>query len=643
LDDRRFQDLVDDAKRYVQRRCPEWSDHNVSDPGVTLIETYAMVVDQLLYRLNQVPDRLYVRFLELLGMPLDPPTAAIAATTFWLSAEQQDTVTVPAGTEVATQRTETDQALSFTTTENLAIVACKLVAVATEASNARPEDRTTALRLKEPFAAFSARPVTGDKLLIGLSVAVPRCAVALRFECTVEGVGVDPTQPPLIWEACTGGNVWVRCEVEYDQTGGLNKSGDVVMHVPAEHKASVIAGQSAGWLRCQVVDTRPNQQPYTKSPQIHGARAFTTGGTIDAAYSEIIRNEFLGVSDAVPGQRFPLAHRPVVAGSEPLVVQVGAGDAQEEWRQVSHFADSGEDDRHFVLDQIGGEIVFGPGVRQPDGLVRYYGAIPKKGAAIKIPRYRVGGGRRGNVARGAITALRASVPYVTRVENRRPASGGVDGEDVDNAKRRAPLFLRARQRAVTVADYESLACEADPRAARVRCIPGEDHEAAVLRLLVVPALPGQPSEPVEWAALQPRRDVLDTIAAYLDERRVLGTRLLIKAPTYRLITALATVRLGTLAAPGRVTQDVLGALYRYLHPLYGGPDGAGWPFGRTVQAGELLAAAQRVAGVDVVEDVRLYLVDPQNWRRIEGAQLKVELDPYSLPFSVKHFVELAGS
>ena len=38
LDDRTFQDLVDDAKRLVQQRCPTWTDHNVSDPGVTLIE-----------------------------------------------------------------------------------------------------------------------------------------------------------------------------------------------------------------------------------------------------------------------------------------------------------------------------------------------------------------------------------------------------------------------------------------------------------------------------------------------------------------------------------------------------------------------------------------------------------------------------
>ena len=70
LDDRRFQDLVDDAKRLVQRRCPEWTDHNVSDPGVTLIETFAYMVDQVLYRLNRVPERSYVTFLELMGVEL---------------------------------------------------------------------------------------------------------------------------------------------------------------------------------------------------------------------------------------------------------------------------------------------------------------------------------------------------------------------------------------------------------------------------------------------------------------------------------------------------------------------------------------------------------------------------------------------
>ncbi|MCW2640967.1 MAG: putative baseplate assembly protein, partial [Dactylosporangium sp.] len=106
LDDRRFQDLVDDAKRLVQQRCPEWTDHNVSDPGVTLIETFAFMVDQLLYRLNRVPDRHYLKFLDLIGVRPFAPTAACADVTFWLSAPRETVVAVPAGSQVATVRTD---------------------------------------------------------------------------------------------------------------------------------------------------------------------------------------------------------------------------------------------------------------------------------------------------------------------------------------------------------------------------------------------------------------------------------------------------------------------------------------------------------------------------------------------------------
>ena len=106
LDDRRFQDLVDEAKRRVQQRCPEWTDHNVSDPGVTLIETFAWMTDQLLYRLNRVPDLNYVKFLELIGVTLLPPTAASTELTFRLSKAQEDWKYIPVGTEVSTPRSE---------------------------------------------------------------------------------------------------------------------------------------------------------------------------------------------------------------------------------------------------------------------------------------------------------------------------------------------------------------------------------------------------------------------------------------------------------------------------------------------------------------------------------------------------------
>src|ERR1043166_5777577 len=106
LDDRRFQDLVDDAKRLVQRRCPEWTDHNVSDPGVTLIETFAFMVDQLLYPLHRVPHRLYVKFLQIIGVRLLPPTPARVPVTFWLAAPAQNLIPICPGTEVSTVRTD---------------------------------------------------------------------------------------------------------------------------------------------------------------------------------------------------------------------------------------------------------------------------------------------------------------------------------------------------------------------------------------------------------------------------------------------------------------------------------------------------------------------------------------------------------
>src|SRR6266446_7602821 len=122
LDDRDFQALVDEAKRYVQQHCPEWTDHNVSDPGVTMIELFAHMVDQLIYRLNRVPDRHYIKFLELIGVRLLPPTAAETDVTFWLSAAQPETLTIATGTEVATIRTETEEAIPFQVTRSLDIV-----------------------------------------------------------------------------------------------------------------------------------------------------------------------------------------------------------------------------------------------------------------------------------------------------------------------------------------------------------------------------------------------------------------------------------------------------------------------------------------------------------------------------------------
>src|ERR1051326_1798882 len=155
LDDRRFQDLVDDAKRLVQRRCPEWTDHNVSDPGVTLIETFAFMTDQLLYRLNRVPDRMYVKFLELIGVRLLPPHPAAAPVTFWLSAPATTPMNIVAGTAVGTVRTESEESIVFTTIETLPIVPCTLATVRTRAVDEQAStDRSEQIAFGTSFPAF---------------------------------------------------------------------------------------------------------------------------------------------------------------------------------------------------------------------------------------------------------------------------------------------------------------------------------------------------------------------------------------------------------------------------------------------------------------------------------------------------------
>jgi len=69
LDDRRYNDLVAEALARIPAYCPEWTNHNPSDPGITLVELFAYIADMLLYRLNRVTDGNRRKFLKLLGDP----------------------------------------------------------------------------------------------------------------------------------------------------------------------------------------------------------------------------------------------------------------------------------------------------------------------------------------------------------------------------------------------------------------------------------------------------------------------------------------------------------------------------------------------------------------------------------------------
>jgi predicted phage baseplate assembly protein len=639
LDDRRFQQLVDDAKRMVMARCPTWTDHNVSDPGVTLIETFAYMTDVLLYRLNRVPDRLYLKFLELIGLQLFPATSALTGVTFYLSSPAQATMTLPRGTRAATLRTETEEPVVFTTTEDLPIVACSLGSILTVAAAA--DDRVARieqLRLRVPFASFSSPPAPGDTLLVGLTEAVPRCAVRLQFQCTIEGVGVDPDDPPLQWEAFDG-TAWHACDLGDDETGGLNRDGSIIVHVPRQHSAALIDGERAGWLRARVVSAAEGQPEYSASPMIHGLVADTVGGTADAAHADLIEHEALGVSEGVPGETFKTAYAPVLPAGDGLRLLVTSDEGWTEWQQVEHFAGSLPTDHHFALDAVHGVISFGPAIREADGSLRQCGAVAPKGAIVQLDAYATGGGRVGNVGAGAIRTLKSSIPFVAGVENRGPATGGVDGEDLESAKTRGPILLRTRNRAVTAEDFEQLTRAAAPEIARVKCLPaGDGASAGSVRILLVPAAPIVDGQ-IRFADLVPSEATMQRVLDALDSARLVGTRVIIEPPVYQGVTVVAQVKAKPKFSAVRVREEASAVLHRYFNPLVGGPDGHGWPWGRPIQSGEAYTALQEIRGVDFVEEIRLFGANPVTGERGQ-ATTRLELAASAIAFSYEHQIRV---
>jgi predicted phage baseplate assembly protein len=369
---------------------------------------------------------------------------------------------------------------------------------------------------------------------------------------------------------------------------------------------------------------------------VREAAVFTVGGTMSVEHAETVTDVPLGTSEGVSGQIFRLGRPPVLLDGEPPVVEVSSAEGWQRWEVVEHFGRSGPTDRHVRVDATTGEFAFPPALREPDGTLRQCGAVPPKGAHIRVARYRTGGGPAGNVARGAISVLRSSVPYVARVTNREAARGGVAGETVANAKLRAPEVLRMQERAVTAEDYEIISRQAAPSVRRVRCLPAADGPGAV-RVLVVPdAVADEGDDRLRFEQLIPSDQVLEAITTSLDERRLIGTRLVVEPPVYQGVTVVARLA----AAPGdtdRVRDAALDALFRHLNPLNGGPDGTGWPFGRPVQYGDVFGVLQRATGNALVEEIRLFPADPVTGRRGTPSD-RIDVAPGALVFSYQHQV-----
>jgi predicted phage baseplate assembly protein len=642
LDDRKYQDIVDEAKRLIPTFTPEWTNHNLSDPGVALIELFAWMSEMLLFRLNQVPDRLYTKFLDLVGIEPYPSSAAKTDLTFWLSSVQYEPVFVPAGTQVGTPLADRESPILFTTLEDLHIVQPMLSAAVTT----KAEDQDLVLDvwddLQYPLtttACFASEPnpLPGDAINFGFDTSLAGNVVRLDIDASIEGIGVDPSRPPLLWQVW-GDGAWVAATVHEDTTGGLNRQGAITLLVPMAHDPLTLGGDRKYWLRAAlaIADTAQGQTNYQASPRIRGIAARSLGGTVAAEHAEHAGPEVVGRSDGSSDQRFTLRHRPVLQRSRDEIVRITVDGVTEEWLEVQDFAASDRTDKHVVWDSSSGTIRFGPSIRYPDGRTVQHGAIPPGGAHVAVSGYRYGGGASGNVGANTLTAMQTTIPYIGAVTNLVAASGGVDPETVENAKLRGPMTLRTGQRAVTAHDFERLTLEASPAVARARCLPPA-RPGGPVRILVVPENK-KSSRTLVLDDFALSDELIGTIAAHLDERRVVGTTIEIGTPYYQGVTVAALLRNRTASPAPIVKERCLSALYEFVNPLTGGPQGNGWPFDSDLNSAIITQLLSAVDGVERVEEVLFFEYDVRNGQRIGAGREVVRLDSQALFLSVAHQV-----
>lgn len=313
-----------------------------------------------------------------------------------------------------------------------------------------------------------------------------------------------------------------------------------------------------------------------------------------------------------------------------VLVEVDEGNGLRPWEEVSDFYNSRPEDAHYLLNRTTGEIRFGNGE---------HGRIPTAGSNNLVARYyRYGGGTRTNVGAGALTEAYTS--GIESVTNHWPATGGTDEEPIEEAKARAPQELKVRDRAVTNQDFEFLARQA-PRAwvRRAHGMPlyhpdfPDIEVPGVMTVLVVP----QGDKQTNWPPM-PSESTMKAVCAYLNQRRLLTTELIVAPPQYKQVSVAATVIVQGASDPAWVKTNVEKALNRFLDPLEGGEDGKGWPWGRTVFYSEVFQQMLRADGVDRVEDLQL-IVDGRRFAKCEN----VEIPPDCLVYAGTHELSVVFS
>lgn len=374
----------------------------------------------------------------------------------------------------------------------------------------------------------------------------------------------------------------------------------------------------------------PPGVPGTPQPVFTTTAAATLApgqGSVVVAAADVTMYDavLIGSGTGRPGQSFVIPNAPIVSGAGlAIAVEVPAGTRLSSGeavlvdgkpfrycQEVEAFADAAPGEVPVRIDRSAGVVMFAWWDEESADKANQ-AQVPGAGAEVRA-WYRSGGGAAGNVGAGQLTVLRSPVQGA-KVTNPEPATGGRDGESLQNALRRAPQDFQARDRAVTVRDYEVLA-RRHGGVARARAFTRKDvwafarpGEVEVVLVPFVPAADADPKKAVRAADLdaQARDQVRSDVEQYLRRRSTVGAEPVVRWGLYKQVLVDARIVLRPDEDAEAVKSRIVGRLSEGISPLAQDASSYGSGFGKPLRVSNLYRAMEEAEpGVQYVDRVRL--------------------------------------
>jgi predicted phage baseplate assembly protein len=577
--------VIDEIQARIPTFSPAWSPApaDLDDSGLAFLQLFGEQMEPVIQRVNRLPQKAQVEALRIAGLDPMPATPASVLLEFTILESAPGSAFIQAGFQVGGRATGgSGNLIIFESQDDLYATPAKIV-------QRQVQEGTLFRDLGPPTGDFAPFQLFGDlaeagrALYLGLSGPAPQSQLTIGIEVEAPA-GLPPpvasggplplpvrSAPILSWEIYDGSSLqFVPVTLLKDETGGLVQGGLVVLGLPATWRAAPLPPLdprgALRWVRLRIVQGRYERPPALLDLRLNLARAL--------AVHTIVAEPVDSGPDPTNQRTAQLSQVPVVPGSLTLTVLDSAlsGSGATTWQETRDLGTEAPDAKVYELDPGTGVLEFGDGV---------HGAAIPPGFRNVLATYKaVSDTGAGGIDAQAVSVLLTSAPFVTGVSNPRPASGGSPLESQDDAIRRGPQVLRARGRAVTEADFELLALQAPgARVLRAHAIAGRHPSypghpiPGVVGVFIVPPDPGTGAPPV------PTEEAHRAVATYLAQSTALaGVDVVAATPRYHYIRARAAV----VMAPGGRALDVLDAITRYLHPIDGGADGQGWPFGATL-------------------------------------------------------------